>query len=181
MYKIENLKESELLELKSEIDNQLKIIEQDKFDIIKQKNDVKNKTQLSQLVQNDSIFGIGFSSNGLGVYFMGYCDVRNYTVVKGSNYDDISVGHKTEPFGISTSIRKERTDKSYCLFFCISSVYFFTLKPETWQGDMQEALSYQIKQKRKQTQRDIKNLKKEVGFAIKDCDKINNYISDNCL
>ena len=181
---IDNLNESELLTLKSEIDEQLKVKEQNRLDLIKRKDSVKNKTKICELTQNDRMFGIGLSSNDLEVYFMDYCDVNDYNDKEISNYHNISVGHKTKPFGISTSIHKKRINKHYFLSLSkMKSGYdlFFTLKPETWEEDLQEALEYKLRKEKKHFNKEIKFLKKKVKYIIKDKDKINNYITNNCL
>lgn len=175
--KIDNLNKSDLLKLKSEIDKQLEVVEQDRLDTIKRKDSVKNKIKLCELTHNDRIFGIGLSSNNLEVYFMDYCDVRGYNDKTDSDYHDISVGHKTISFGISTSIHKERAEKHYVLFISCSIIYFFTLKPETWEEDLQESFEYQIKQRKKNFNREIKTLRKELNAIINDKNKINFYIT----
>jgi len=182
MEKINNFNESELLKLKTDInkqlkiiDKQLKIIEIDKIDTIKRKDSVKTKTKLCELTSNDRIFSIGVSNN-LDVYFMDYCDIRGYNDKTDSDYHDISVRHKTKPYGISTSIHKDESEKHYFTSFH-SIICFFTLNPETWKEDLQESLIYKIKQEKKHLNEDIKNLKNQIKTIIKSEDKINDYVS----
>lgn len=175
---------SELLNLKSEIEEQLELIEQDKIDTIKRKDNVKNKTKLSELTINDRIFGIGLSSKDLEVYFMDYCNVEGYNDKTNSDWNDINVSHKTKTFGVSTSIHKENADKHYFLVLdTMQSGYdcFFTLKPETWEKDLKEALEYKLKLIKKRFNSENNIIRKKVKAIIKDGNNINKYIYSNCI
>lgn len=61
------MKKKELLEKKSklekdlvDINNRLKIIKENEEDEIKRKDNIKNKTKLSQLTSNDRVFKISY-------------------------------------------------------------------------------------------------------------------------
>ncbi len=186
---INNFTEAELLNLKNEIDNRLRQIQEDSLDEVKRKDSVKNKTKLSQLTSKDRIFGIGFGldrENGKflkeldakwSVHIVDFCDVK-YTDKKNrdTEWNRIGISHKTKPFGISISIDDQEADKSYLLYLDTDSGGydgFFTLSPQTWEKDLQEALEYKISQRKKHFKQDIKKLKSKVKLVIENKEKIN--------
>lgn len=172
---VSKLSETQLLNLKEEIEREVKIREFEKLDTIKRKDSVRNKTKLSQLTCNDRMFGIGFSLRDKKLHFIGYCDVHSYEErIDGDAR--ISVGHKKEPFGVTMTINKETTQKHYFSNYSFSSTMFFTLKPETWQEDLQEDLKVVIGWKRKRYREETKELKDSVKNIIKEQDRINDFI-----
>lgn len=115
-------------------------------------------------------------------FFVGYCEVREYIKLTNADYDRISVSHKTKPFGIyNSSLDKNEANKHYFLSLdnmCSGYDCFFTLKPETWEKDLKEALECQIKVMKEYYNNEIKILKNKGNSFIKDKNKIkiNNYI-----
>lgn len=207
MENIDNLDERELLILQDEVNNRIEKIQKEKQKIreeeqdnINRKNNVKNKTKLSQLTDRDRIFGIRFSCakregttylKQLGanwsVDFIDYCDVKGYTdkkYRKDSDYNNISISHKKEPWGISTSISDEEAEKPYLLSIDTSPTgydSFYTLSPETWKVDIQKAfddLSKKIKQYQKI---EHKKMAEKIQLVLNSETKINDFIEKNKL
>lgn len=188
--------EEKLLEIKEYSEKQIEKIRQEEEDEIKRKNSVKNKTKLSQLTSDNRILGIRISwnddskgvsidelGNSWSVDIIGYCDIRGYEDKKKrkSDYHRISIGHKTEPFGISTSLTDEEVEKPYLL--CIDTMGsgydgFFTLSPETWEEDLLEALNGQKDWRIRQHHKEISILEKKVGVFLKSKNKINKFIKN---
>lgn len=161
---IDNHNIDELLKLQNQITERINRLQIDATDATTRKNNVKHKTMLNQLTSNDRILGIGLTDNQ--VYLIDYCDVRSYNDhnIKYPEWHAVSFGHKTKPFGISTSIHKDSSNKAYCLFVRNSLSYFFTLSPKTWQPDLKEALLHHMKKEIES----IQLTKKSIEFAYKD-------------
>jgi len=195
---IDNLTKEELLKLKSQIDYNLKNIEQDEIDVINRKNSVKNKTKLSQLTTNDRIFGIRISGNKghslvestdeisstWKVDIIDYCDITEYTDKsrRGGEWHRINISHLTKPFGLGTSLSDEEVDKHYILSLCTSKNgydQFYTLKPETWETDIVEAYNKILEWRRKQYESDNSILSEKLHIYLKEKEKINNQIGKN--
>jgi len=173
---INNLDKRELLALQNDVIKRIESIDQELIDATKRKDSVKNKTKICELTPNDRMFGIGFT-NKLGVYFMGYCDVRGYSVDKeDSNWSNIGVGHKTHPFGLSTSITKEQSNEHYFLSYHCGDIMFFTMKPKRWMQDLQSALVYRIKQDNTRFNEEIEVLKKKIATINSSENEINKKI-----
>ena len=194
---IDNLTKEELLKLKSQIDYNLKNIEQDEIDVINRKNSVKNKTKLSQLTTNDRIFGIRISGNKghslvestdeisstWKVDIIDYCNITEYTdKSRRGEWHRINISHPTKPFGLGTSLSDEQVDKHYILSLCTSKNgydQFYTLKPETWETDIVEAYNEILECRRKQYESDNSILSEKLHIYLKEKEKINNQIGKN--
>jgi len=195
---IDNLTKEELLKLKSQIDYNLKNIEQDEIDVINRKNSVKNKTKLSQLTTNDRIFGIRISGNKghslvestdeisstWKVDIIDYCNITEYTDKsgRGGEWHRIKISHPTKPFGLGKSLSDEEVDKHYILSLCTSKNgydQFYTLKPETWETDIVEAYNEILEWRRKQYESDNSILSEKLHIYLKEKEKINNQIGKN--
>ena len=194
---IDNLTKEELLKLKSQIDYNLKNIEQDEIDVINRKNSVKNKTKLSQLTTNDRIFGIRISGNKghslvestdeisstWKVDIIDYCNIKEYTdKSRRGEWHRINISHPTKPFGLGTSLSDEQVDKHYILSLCTSKNgydQFYTLKPETWETDIVEAYNEILEWRRKQYESDNSILSEKLHIYLKEKEKINNQIGKN--
>ena len=172
------------------------MIRQEEEEEIKRKNSVKNKTKLSQLTSDDRILGIRISwnddskgvtidelGNSWSVDIIGYCDVRGYEDKKKrkSDYHRISIDHKEKPFGISTSLSDEESEKPYLLSIdTMGSGYdsFFTISPETWESDLIEALNTQKRWRNVRHDEEISILEKKVEAFLKSGNKINKFIKN---
>lgn len=192
MENVDHLNKYELLELKRDINNRLKEIKDDEIDVTNRKNNVKNKTKISQLTQKDRMFGIGFGLDNGGeylkvldtkwsVHLIDYCDVTEFTEKskRDSEYHRFGVSHKTKPFGISTSLTDEEVDKHYMLSInSSSSGYggFYTLFPETWEKDIVEALEERISWRNENFEKDINKLKRKIKLVIDNKETINKNI-----
>ena len=188
--------EEKLLMVKEYSERQIERIRMDENEEIARKNSAKNKTKLSQLTQQDRILGLRISWNDKGngvtidefgnswsMDLIGYCDVGGYEDKKKRKSDchRISIGHKTKPFGISTSISDEESEKAYLLSMdTMGSGYdgFFTLSPETWESDLIEALNSQKEWRNKRHATEITILEKKTASFLASRDKINKFIKD---
>jgi hypothetical protein len=186
--------EEKLLDIKIYTEKRIQMIRQEEEDEIKRKNSVKNKTKLCQLTSDDRILGIRISwnddSNGVtidelgnswSVDIIGYCEVRGYEDKKKSDYHRISIGHKKEAFGISTSLSDEESEKPYLLSIdTMNTGYdsFFTLSPETWESDLIEALNTQKEWRNRRHDKEILILEKKVEAFLKSGNKINKFIKN---
>lgn len=188
--------EEKLLIVKEYSEKLIEKIRRDDEDEINRKNSVKHKTKLSQLTSDDRILGIRISWNDKGkgvmidelenswsVDIIGYCDVTGYEDKKtrNSDYHRISISHKTEPFGISTLIDDEESEKPYLLSIdTMESGYdsFFTLSHETWESDLIEAFRVQKQEWVKQHSEKLSILEKKINVFFNDKNKINKFISN---
>jgi hypothetical protein len=204
MENIDNLDERELLILQDEVNNRIEKIQKEKQkireeeqDSFNRQNNVKNKTKLSQLTNRDRIFGIRFAWDekkgeylkNLGakwsVDFIDYCDVEGYTdkkYRKDSIYNNISISHKKEPWGISTPISDEEAEKPYFLSintFDTGYNSFYTLSPETWKVDIQKAFDDLSKRIRKYQKIEHKKMAEKVQLVLNSETKINEFLEKN--
>jgi len=189
---IDNLTKEELLKLKSQIDYNLKNIEQDEIDVINRKNSVKNKTKLSQLTTNDRIFGIRISGNECTdeisstwkVDIIDYCNITEYTDKsgRGGEWHRIKISHPTKPFGLGTSLSDEEFDKHYILSLDTSKNgydQFYTLNPESWEADIVKAYSEMVEGRKSRYESEISILNEKLNIYLKEKEKINNQIGKN--
>ncbi len=174
MEEIRNLSENELLELRRKVDSRLKSIKRQEKINLARKNSVRNKTKLSQLTSADHIFGIQLKPDG-SVYTMGYHEIGEISKYNGSpGWYNITLG------GISSGMDEHESNKHYYLFVHCSSNYFFTLKPETWEKDIKEALKYELKREKLSHQKEYESLSKKIDSYFNNVDEINNRISELC-
>jgi len=161
---IKKLKRDELLKLKSEIESQLKDIEILKKQVVKEKSN--DKTKLSHLEKDDKIFCINF--RGSEIYHIDYVKINLYKKDEEGYEECInySSSHNTKPMGCSSCFNEYYMDKHYFLVIFPSSMYFFTLKPESWQDDIKLALDFQIKLKKRFFDKEINGLKLDVKNLI---------------
>lgn len=194
MEDIKNLTKEQLITLQVSVENRLRKLEEERVDEVIRKNSVKNKTKLSQLTHHDRVLGIRFAwdkkygkhlktvDTKWSVDVVGYCDVTGFEnkTRRGTNLHRLSISHKTEPFGISTSLEDEEVNKRYLLFIDTSSTGyggFFTLSPETWKEDIMEAIKDNLKRRNKYHDIDCKKLKEKVKLVLDNAEKINDYIT----
>ena len=152
---IKNLNETELLNLKKDIDLQL--------EHIAKINRLKSKTSLSELTNDDEIYCINFNNDG--IYKHDFVKIKIYENI----VDDIwnfSTKHDTLPLGCSSSFHNDYMKKHYFLSMFTSSMFFFTLKPENWKNDLKLALDFQINLKKQYFDRDVQCLKNQVMNVI---------------
>ncbi len=197
MENIENLSERELLDLKERIEKRINKIKEDDLEEINRKNSVKNKTKLSELTSKDRMLGIRFSWDHTNnnpnsryihslkskwvVDIVDYVDVEFYQNKKSRNseWDYFSMSYKKGGFGFGTPLNDEESEKHYLINLDTSNTGydgFFTLFPKTWESDIKEVLEYEIKQRKKYYNRDIKILKDKVKLVLNSRDMINKEI-----
>lgn len=146
---IEGLNKSELLELKEAIDNMIKELDKP----------VKLDSKLSKC---NKIYCIIFDDSK--IYIEDYVDISFGESKNG--YTNFSCRHKTKTMGCSASIRDEYMDKSYFLFEFCNSMYFFTLKPESWKEDILQAMETNIEYKNEYFEKDILKFKHKITGLI---------------
>jgi hypothetical protein len=169
---LKKLKKSELLNLKNDIDLQLEFINNLKIE----KQKLINKNTFSDLEKDDTVFCIIFNESK--IYDMDYVKINFYI---DHNYDDwlkYTASHDTKPMGCSSSINKYYMDKHYYLStFGLSQMRFYTLKPENWKVDLKLALLDDIKFRKQQFNKEIKNLNKKIHDLISEND-IDMYLNN---
>lgn len=168
------MNKEELLEEKSkleknliDVNNKLNIIKINEEDEIKRKDSVKNKTKLSQLTSNDIVFKISYVYWKKEVTWVGYVDVNHCEYDEKDNYYTFGVNHKTEPEGFSTGFPTKYGDKHCVLLDFTSSLYFITMKPETWEEDIKESLKEYLATKKQRYNNEVKRFKTHVGQMSK--------------
>ena len=162
--------ERDLIELERDlidVNNKLNIIKKKEEDEIKRKDSVKNKTKLSQLTSNDRVFKISYVFWKKEVTWAGYVDVNHCKYDEEDDYYMFGVSHKIEPEGFSNGFPTKYKDKHCVLLDFTSKLYFITMKPETWEEDMEESLKEYIATKKERYNKNIKNFKKHVGLMSK--------------
>jgi hypothetical protein len=168
MNKVEILEtKQELLEKKALIENdlinlerKLETIKYNEEDEIRRKDSVKNKTKLSELTCNDSVFKVSYTYWRGEVTWAGYVDVAQCEPDKDGGYS-FGVSHKTRPEGFSSWFNDKYADKHCLLMDFSSSLYFITMKPETWEEDMKASLHEYIKIKEERFNKEIKKFKEQ--------------------
>jgi hypothetical protein len=155
---IDNLKKDELKKLKKSINNRIKKIKQDKKNETKRKDSVKDKTKLSQLTSNDTIYVIEIFYSAINNRMeirSGYKDIINCKKCKDNNGFHFSYG------GTSTWISDEDADNHYVIDMHVDNYFAFcTMKPELYTIDISKAKFYFIENKIKQHQKEIMNYEK---------------------
>lgn len=141
------------------IDNELDSIRRNENDEIKRKNNVKNKTKLSQLTSDDSVFKISYNFLKKEVYWTGYVDVEYCEYDKEFNYYKFSVSHKTKPEGFSTRFPMKYGDKHCVLLDFTSSLYFITMRPEAWEEDLKDSMKEYLATKKEKYNNEVKSFK----------------------
>ncbi len=167
---LNKLKKDELLKLKDDIDSQLKYIDSLKKDI-KLSNE---KNRLLDLKHDDKIFCIDF--RGSEIFHMDYVKI-NFRKQDDKDYINFSTKHDTKNIGCSSILLEESMDKHYFLSEFYSSMYFFTLKPESWREDLKNELERTIKNKRVYFNEEISKLKNTINSLIKS-NEVDNFISN---
>lgn len=158
------LSKAQLLELKEELDLQLKLID----DLNAEIKLSKEKIGLSSLKNDDKIFCIHFI--GSEIIDMDYVRIKFYKNEKDVTYKEwtnFSVQHDTKPLGLSSAIEDVCLDKHYFLHDFCSHMHFFTLKPENWKVDLKLELERHIKSREGNFNKERKNFKKTITGLIK--------------
>lgn len=170
--KLELLKIKEDIELQlKEVELQIKYIDELKTEFSKEKN------KLSDLNKNDKIFCIHF--NGSKIYHMDYVKI---SFNKSDNpiyekYTSFSTSHDTKSIGCSSSITDDCMD-THCFLseFCSNSMYFFTLKPESWKVDLKLEIERLVKIRKKNFNKDIKKFKNNVNEFVKNKNEVDKLL-----
>lgn len=96
-----------------------------------------------------------------------YVDVGHCKYDEEDDYYKFGVSHKTEPEGFSTGFPTKYEDKHCVLLDFNSSLYFITMKPETWEEDMKESLKEYLATKKELYNKKVKNFKNHVAQMSK--------------
>lgn len=182
MKDIKKLSKKELVKLKQEIDNRLKII--------KIKSTKPKKGTLLSLKDGDKIFGIrlSFGAHRLDepkeligeVDAIDYCDIDGVDLRGSSDDFRISISHPKIPMGISTTLLKEDYKGEHCYLNIdtMKSGYdaFYTLKPKTWKQDLRRMYDKHLIEKDKYYQKDLKIYQDKLNLFLDSEEKINDYL-----
>jgi hypothetical protein len=180
--KIDNLSKEELVKLKQDIDNRLKIIEV--------KNTKPNNGTILSLKMGDKIFGIRLSFGGHRlvepkelngeVDIIDYCDITGMDLRGDSDNFRISISHPEGGFGISTTLNKNEYMNEHCLLSIdtMKTGYdgFYTLKPETWKKDLKRMFDENLKDIEYNYQKELEILQNKLNLFFDSEEKINQYI-----
>lgn len=140
-------------------DRMIKIRRQQE-DELKRKDSVKNKTKLSQLTSKDRIFKIQIyeyvTSNEMDIR-TGYVDVGGVTSDEGGyNY---TFGGSSSWFSLVTGARHYHLDVG----FGKNNFTFYTLKPETWVEDLNEARKYIVEIRKERLENELSSFKEALS------------------
>lgn len=130
-------------------------------DDLKRKNSVKNKTKLSQLTASDRIFKIQIFENANTEEMnlvINYVKVEGVTKLLQDGYD-YNFGGSSSWFSSVVGEKHYHLDSG----FGKHSFTFYTLKPETWVEDLNEAREYMIQKRIESFERELTNLKKSLS------------------
>ena len=178
---IKKLSKEELVSLRQEIDDRLKVVE------IKEEKIKRGK--ILSLKNGDKIFGIRLSFNGHRLKepneLNGVVDIIDYCNVKEMNLGDeaffISVSHPTKPFGTSITLLKKHYENEHCFLLTdlMKTGYdgFFTLKPKTWKEDLIKTFHNRIVNHTMCFQKDLDLLNDKLKLFINSEAKINDHIN----
>lgn len=168
---LENLTKPELLKLKEDIESQLKYID----DLNGLGPEIKPslaKNKLSDLKPNDLIFCINF--DGRKIYQMDYVKIT-FNKKNDKDWTNFRAEHDTKPMGCSSSMDTESMNNHYFLSEFSSSMYFFTLKPQTWKTDLKSEAQRLVKIKKEYNNKNIKIFKTKISDLIKAANKLDAY------
>lgn len=182
MKNIKKLSKEELVKLKQEIDNRLKII--------KIKSTKPKKGTILSLKDGDKILGIRLSFGGHRLAepkeLIGEVDAIDYCAIDGvdlrGNSDEfrITISHPEIPMGISTTLLKERYKDEHCLLIIntMKSGYdaFYTLKPKTWKQDLKRMYDKHLKNIERYYQEELGIYEKKLNIFLESEEKINDSI-----
>jgi len=162
---LKKLNKQELINLKSEIDKEIKEINEfEKNKKLLKSQEFKKKTKLSHLNHKDKIFCVDFKKK---IHNYDYVDISIYDEKDG--YVKYSTSHKTKPFGVSSSFETKYLDKHYFLdIFCCDSMYFFTLKPKDFKKDLKLAFAEYEKTVKENHLNELKKSRQYIKDFIKE-------------
>ncbi len=181
---IDNLNKEELVKLRQDINNRLQTIEV--------KSAIKpDKESILSLQKGDKIFGIRLSLGGHRledpielegcVDIVDYCYVAGIDLRENSETFRISISHPTKPFGISTTLNKEKYITEYCYLSIdlIKTGYdgFYTLKPENWKEDLIRVFNKHLEIRKKVFEQDLNILNAKINLILESEKLINQYIN----
>lgn len=172
---LKKLNKEELTKLKKDIELELEIIK----NIKSERKKSKEKNTLSDLNKNDKIFCFNFYDSE--IYNMDYVEINFQKKDSDiyNNYTKFSTNHDTKPMGCSSSIINECMNNHYFLSDFVSSMYFYTLKPESWKIDLKSELDRLVKSKEIKFNAEVEITKNKITNLINNNEVdilINKYI-----
>lgn len=155
---IKNLNEKELLNLRNEVDIQLKNI-----NVLKvAAQSTKEKNTLSDLTEDDKIFCVIFNESA--IYDMDYVKINFYK--SDNNWINYSTSHDTKPMGQSSAINNKCMSNHCFLTETAASMRFFTLKPEIWKVDIIKEMNRMIDLKNDSFKADMCRIENKIKNLI---------------
>jgi hypothetical protein len=168
---LKDIKDEDLLKLKEDIDAQLLYNKNVKSKI----ESTKWKNKLADLTKDDYIFCINF--RGSKIYNMDYVKI-NFNKKAGSDYINFSTSDETLPMGCSSAILYECMDNHYFLSeFSSSTMYFFTIKPETWKEDLFSELNRLAEVRKLNYKKELREFNTFINDLIENGEDVDNYIT----
>lgn len=166
---IKKIKKEELLKMRDEIDSQLKHIEE-VGNVVKKPS---KKEKLSDLDNNDEIFCINFY--GSKIYNMDFVKISFYKECN-DGWVDFSTYHDTKPMGCSSSIKVDCLSNHFFLFETVTSLFFFTLNPQSWKEDLFSDLNRLLKLKEENFRKEILAFIKNIN-ELRNSDEVDEFLS----
>jgi hypothetical protein len=148
---IDKLNKTELIRLKDLIDDRISTL-----DTLKEVSTIsKGKNRLIDLQKGDKIFCVDFKGSNL--YHIDYVDISFHKDDREERKEwlNYSASHDTKPMGCHSSLKEEKMYNHCFLVEFLSYIKFFTLKPETWEEDLEKEMQEKIILKNKIFNNDI--------------------------
>jgi len=168
---IDKLTQGDLLKIRDNINSRLEYISELK----ELKKSSKDKNALSDLDKTDKIFSINFYGSKL--YQMDYVKISFNEREIDTDWVGFSTSHDTKPMGCCSAVRKECMGNHFFLSEFCSSMYFFTLKPESWKEDLKSELIRLTRFKENNFNNEIKQFEDKVNTIIEN-NEIDILLSD---
>lgn len=165
-FHINDLTKEELLSIRNKIDLRLESIE---------KESDKNPLRLKDLKGDSKILCLRISVNGN--LEMDYTNIKFIDRSDVEEYVGFSTSHPKKPLGCSSSILRKYMDGHCFLSDFTSSIYFFTLKPETWEEDLNDMIKQKAEDKNKNYSLQVEEFISRASLAFSIKDRINNKIN----
>jgi hypothetical protein len=171
--KINNFTVEDLLRIKAEKEKELcNVIEQlnclENLQKERVKSDEENK--LSDLVKGDKIFCIKFYDT---VYYMNYVNI--YFDEFDNDYTKFIAKNDSDGMWCSDIVDTKCKNNHYFLSEGCSTMYFFTLYPETWITDLRTEMKRLSKMKKQSFKFELDNFKNKINSLINN-DDVENLI-----
>lgn len=158
---INQLTIKELEILGNAVNDKIIQIRRQQEDELKRKDSVKNKTRLCELTSSDRIFKIEINQIAISnemVIKVGHIDVGGVSRDKEGGYN-YSFGGSSSWFNVFTGEKHYHLDNGFGKY----NFRFYTLKPETWIEDLNEARKYIVEIKKERLENELSSFKESLS------------------